>query len=342
MTHAKLVPAIDRSKLKIYDPIPEEEHYTPAEKKNAEALSQLAQSVPSLPLEPVELAISGWPSSIPVGTGQPGVDDQGNLYFALRTPTDGADTVLVFNRQGQFLRSFGKGPNRIYQHSIKIDLDGNVWVPDAHTSIVTKYSPGGKELMVIDVGEVPDPTIFNAGATDIDFGKSGNIYICDGYINARVLEYTRDGKRIRSWGSHGSGRGEFDLPHSMAIGPDGTIYVADRSNGRLQWYDENGTQLGERLFGGLVGSVRVAPKTGEVYVAAGNFFDPKVNFQRYMANLFIFRFDPKTERVLGKIAYPVHQFAITADGALFIGLTKREPGDNAAPTFTLFVPKAHA
>jgi hypothetical protein len=89
-------------------------------------------------------------------------------------------------------------------------------------------SPLGEKLMTITVGEQPDNGSPFAGTTDIAFGSNGHFYITDGYGNARVLEYTADGKRVKQWGKAGSSPGELHLPHVIQISEDGTIYVADR------------------------------------------------------------------------------------------------------------------
>jgi sugar lactone lactonase YvrE len=75
-------------------------------------------------------------------------------------------------------------------------------------------------------------------------GPSGNLYVTDGYRNARVHKYTGDGQLIKSWGEPGKDKpGQFHLPHSIAISPDETLYICDRGNGRIQVFDPDGTFL---------------------------------------------------------------------------------------------------
>lgn len=181
----------------------------------------------------------GWESGTVSGVA---VDGNGIIYEIQRG--DKADPVLVLNREGKVLRSWGKGDYRI-PHSIRIDPEGNVWTVDSGSSTVIKYSPLGKRLMTISVGEQPvNGSSFN-GATDIGFGPSGRLFITDGYGNARVLEYTPDGKRKRQWGKSGTGPGEFNLPHAIQIDEDGIVYVADRENGRIEKFDLDGNFLAE-------------------------------------------------------------------------------------------------
>ena len=65
----------------------------------------------------------------------------------------------------------------------------------------------------------------------------------------RVIEYDAGGTKLRQWGERGTGPGEFDVVHSIAIGPQGNIYVADRENGRLKWFDPRGKFLGQWKYG---------------------------------------------------------------------------------------------
>ncbi len=131
-------------------------------------------------------------------------------------------------------------------HSIRIDPLGNIWTTDAASSMVYKFTPDGKTLMEIRVGGQPPPCRHNfCGTTDIAFAPNGRLFISDGYANARILEYTADGKKIREWGEPGTGPGQFRLPHSLEIDENGIIYVADRENGRIQRFDMQGTFLGE-------------------------------------------------------------------------------------------------
>jgi hypothetical protein len=78
------------------------------------------------------------------------------------------------------------------------------------------------------------------GTTDVAFGAKGRFFISDGYANARILEYTADGKKVREWGSAGAGPGQFHLPHSIVVDENDMLYVADRENGRIEKFDLDG------------------------------------------------------------------------------------------------------
>lgn len=218
------------------------------------------------------------------------VDAKGLIYELQRG--DDADPVLVLDAEGTLLRSWGKGDYTI-PHSIRIDPEGNVWTVDAGSSIVIKYSPLGKKLMTIAVGERPKTSNAFSGTTDIAFAPNGHLYITDGYGNARVLEYTAAGKRINQWGKPGTGPGEFNLPHAIQIGPDGIIYIADRENGRIQEFDLDGKFLSEIPHLGRTYSLKLA---GNALWAGMQPLDEPIGSPGWLV-----KFDRKTGTMVGHI-----------------------------------------
>jgi DNA-binding beta-propeller fold protein YncE len=218
------------------------EERTRMEAQNA-ALGKLLEAAPRLPLEPAPIAVQppaeGWALGM-VSWVAAGRD--GNIYLLQRG--DKADPVIVVDTTGKVVRSWGKG---LYTtpHAIRIDRNGNVWTTDAASSLVYKFSPEGKVLLRIEVGGQPTPCGNFCSTTDVAFAPNGNIFIADGYRNARILEYSPDGKKLREWGSAGTGPGQFRLPHSIQIDGNGVVYVADRENGRIQRFDRDGGYLGE-------------------------------------------------------------------------------------------------
>ncbi len=216
---------------------------TPAQKPQDDAERALRAAVsgaPEMPLAPspitvagVEMGMVSWVAAAADGT----------VYLLQRGAA--ADPVIAVDRRGTVLRSWGRG-RYVMPHAIRVDREGNVWTTDAASSHVIKYSPAGKELLDIAVGGQPTPCRNNfCGTTDIAFAANGHLFIADGYANARVLEYTADGQKVREWGSAGTGPGQFNLPHSIQIDPAGVVYVADRENGRIQRFDQSGAFLGE-------------------------------------------------------------------------------------------------
>ena len=197
-----------------------------------------AQDAPRLTLEQVPLNSVGTVSSV-------AIDRTGVIYVLQRG--DKADPVIAVDKEGKTLRSFGKGMFTI-PHSVRIDGDGNVRTVDAGSSTILKFTPQGKKLQQIDVGEIAvgDKCAFPTlcGTTDLTFGPNGRLFISDGYGNARILEYTAEGKRLKVWGGAGTGPGQFNIPHGIAY-QGNTVYVADRGNSRVQRFDLDGRYLGE-------------------------------------------------------------------------------------------------
>jgi DNA-binding beta-propeller fold protein YncE len=211
----------------------------------AAQLRRLLRESPRLPVEEIPLLVR-LPGDGLLGTvSSVGVGRNGVIYVLQRG--DKADPVIAVNRDGDVLRSWGKGMFTV-PHSVRIDPDGNTWTVDAGSSVLLKFSSDGTKLQQIDVGEVANgkdcafPTL--CGTTDITFASGGRLFISDGYGNARILEYNSAGKRVNVWGSKGTEPGQFRITHGIAN--DGKIlYVADRENARIQRFDFDGHYIGE-------------------------------------------------------------------------------------------------
>jgi hypothetical protein len=222
---------------------------TPAEAKakdnSSDKLRAFIEASPKLPLQQTDLLIK-LPKGQELGMVSWVARDAKTGVTWLIQRGDKANPVLAFDKQGRVLRSFGKGLYKI-PHAIRLDPEGNVWTVDAGTSTVIKFSPKGEKLLEIDVGGLPESAAGGAflGTTDIAFAPKGRIFISDGYANARILEYTADGRRVREWGSAGTGPGQFHLPHSLVIDENNILYVADRENGRIEEFDLDGKFLRE-------------------------------------------------------------------------------------------------
>jgi DNA-binding beta-propeller fold protein YncE len=233
-------------------------------------------------------------------------DKQGNLYV-LHRPAHG-NPVVMLDAQGNLLRSWGQGMFKI-PHGIRLDPDGNVWTVDANTSMVYKFTPEGQQLLEVSVGDVPAPCQNFCGATDVAFAPNGHVFVSDGYGNARVIEYDAGGSKMREWGKRGSGPGEFQVVHAIAVSPQGNVYVADRENGRLQWFNPQGQFLGQWTYGGQLFTVAFS-HAGDLYVSAhprGVSWDTEFN---------VIKIDPISGKMLGRLEVPAHELTIAPDGAL--------------------------
>jgi len=162
--------------------------------------------------------------------------------------------LLEFDENGHFVREIGQNVYGLgYSHSIRYDRYDNLWLVDKGANTAIKFDPAG--YVTMNLGRRPEgfdeythvsgPDAvqrdgFFGGPTDVAWDAEDNIFISDGYLNSRIAKYDKHGNWIKSWGSYGSEPGEFNLPHNMQADRDGNIYVADRTNRRIQVFDPDG------------------------------------------------------------------------------------------------------
>ncbi len=186
--------------------------------------------------------IEDW-ATMPEGWSLPdvaavGTDRQDNVYVFNR----GKHPMMVFDRAGNFLRSWGEG---LYPraHGLHMAPDDTIFLTDDSDHTVRRCTLDGKILLTLGSSGKPAP--FMSGApfhrcTHTALAPNGDIYVSDGYGNARVHKFSPDGRHILSWGECGIGPGEFNVPHNITCDADGFVYVADRENHRIQVFDGNG------------------------------------------------------------------------------------------------------
>jgi sugar lactone lactonase YvrE len=186
------------------------------------------------------------------------------------------DVVLLFDASGTLVRSFGAGMF-VFPHGIHVDREGNVWVTDGRDNLgrgargrgagdppaappppparavghqVFKFSPDGRPLLTLgkpggnQPGQPFDPASFFQ-PNDVITNAAGDIFVAEGHggDNGRIVKFDRTGKFVKEWGRKGSAPGEFDQPHGLAFDSKGRLFVADRSNNRLQIFDQDGKLL---------------------------------------------------------------------------------------------------
>jgi DNA-binding beta-propeller fold protein YncE len=181
--------------------------------------------------------------------------DAGPERFGWECLDSDLDSIVEFDADGNVVASFGGGLF-IWPHGIDVDNDGNVWVADAAAPErtdgkrghqVVKFSPSGEVLMVLGTPGEPgaDDTHFNAPA-DVAVAGNGDIFVADGHAedgNNRVVKFSSDGRFIKAWGRTGYAPGEFRTLHTIAIDNAGRVLVGDRSNNRIQIFDQEGVHL---------------------------------------------------------------------------------------------------
>jgi len=199
-------------------------------------------------------------------TGHPTITIGTSRAFA-----HGGSRLFEFDRNGKFVREIGPGLyGFLVAQQVRVDSQDNIWVVDQMSSMVMKFDPSGQVRMLLGRkaeaeripalplnrppattggGEGPAPRgLPGSGAqsdvfqppTDVAWDAAGNIYVADGYGNARVAKFDKDGKFIKSWGSKGDAQGQFDTVHGIALDSQENVYVADSGNRRIQVFDRNG------------------------------------------------------------------------------------------------------
>src|SRR3989454_1202602 len=198
------------------------------------------------------------------------VNSKGHVFVFTRSNSAGgpayapaAAQLLEFGAKGEFLREIGKGLYAwSFAHSVRVDSDDNIWAIDKGSDMVIKINQAGRVVWVFgrkaegaDEGAKPwghpDPPLPASDGlfrqpTDVTWDSEGNIYISDGYVNSRIAKYDKNGDWVKSWGERGTGPGQFNLPHAIAVDRNNNIYAGDRSNRRIQVFDTEGKFL--RVF----------------------------------------------------------------------------------------------
>jgi hypothetical protein len=229
---------------------------------------------------------------------------------------------VMFDRTGKYLGAWGSG-EVTDPHGLKIVGD-TVYTTDRSDSVAKSFSLDGKVKLSLgtrgqhaDTGTVTNWLVERAAGpfnhpTEMLPHPNGDIYVTDGYRNARVHRFTSDGKLVKSWGSPGQGPGQFHLPHSIALDDAGNLLVADRSNKRIQIFSPDGDFLGQ--WTGMGGPNDISRgKDGNFYIAE----------QEDSGNpAYVTVRDPQG-KVLAKMASRhVHGIGVDSQGSIYAGLTQ--------------------
>ncbi len=212
-----------------------------------------AQNVPEIPYETVANFIK-LPPALYLGEAM-GVatNSKGHVFVYTRS----ANTRLFeFDQNGNYVREIGEGNYGFeFAHSVRVDPEDNIWAVDEGTNMVIKFNPAGRVVMVLGhrpeavagavattTGPAPPPEKYLLGRpTDVAWDPQGNIFVSDGYVNNRVVKYDKNGRFLKQVGSEkaGTDSSQLNLPHGIAVDAKGDVYVADRSNHRMQVFDNN-------------------------------------------------------------------------------------------------------
>lgn len=174
------------------------------------------------------------------GVSQVAADSSGNVYVFQRSDPP----VVVVDPDGRYVRSWGSG-QVTDAHGIYITADDRILLVDRDGHRVLCATPTGDVLFTIGSSNRPRFGLpFNHPA-DVAVAPDGTIYVADGYGNSCLHRFRSDGTWLSSWGSPGSGPGEFSTPHGVWVLGDGRVLVADRENNRIQVFDPDGGYLEE-------------------------------------------------------------------------------------------------
>ena len=183
------------------------------------------------------------------------VDAEDRVFLICR----GDHPIIVYDRDGRFLGSWGEGEFTYRTHGITVGPDNMLYCTDDGNHTVRKFTPDGKLLMTLGTMNTPSDTGYDGKnsiniprpggpfnrPTNLAVGPNGDLYVSDGYGNCRVHRFSPSGELKQSWGVSGTGPGQFHLPHGVAVATDGRVFVCDRENDRIQIFSPDGEYLGE-------------------------------------------------------------------------------------------------
>jgi peptidylamidoglycolate lyase len=275
--------------------------------------------------------VPGWPV-LPAGevlgsVAGVAVDSHNNVFVfhranrkwpgsdVLALTTISRPTIEVFDGHTGVLRQRWGANLFAMPHGLSIDDHDNVWLTDLALQQVYKFSPDGHLLLTLGERGVAghDSRHFNR-PTAVAVSPDGSFYVSDGYRNTRVMKFAADGSFLFQWGTKGTGPGQFDLPHGITLDAAGRVYVADRSNQRVQVFDASGHFLRQWKGGEIGRPYAVAiDQSGTAFVADGGDQAPPGR-----SAFVVLQPDGTPIARFGRFKM-AHSLAIDSEGSVYIG-----------------------
>ena len=190
---------------------------------------------------------------IPVATRNAGGNPP-QMHAVDHPDTRKTNRFLVVDGEGNLIETWNEAdPLFVHPHSVKqspYDPEQHVWVVDGRSRSgeaahqIWKFNHDGEVVMTLGEHKVEgnDESHFG-GPTDLAFLPNGDFLVADGYRNSRIVRFDEDGNYLSQFGEPGTGPGQFRTIHGVAVDAEGRIYTADRSNSRIQVFDQEGNLL---------------------------------------------------------------------------------------------------
>jgi sugar lactone lactonase YvrE len=235
-------------------------------------------------------------------------DGKGNVIVLVRV----APYFRMFTRDGKFVRAWGEDGMFDTAHSVTVGPDGAMWVTDSTDHVVKKVSLEGEVLLTLGKkGEAGDNTSqdkFNQ-PNHVGFAINGDVYVSDGYVNARVVHFTPEGKFVRIIGGiQGAEPGQVQVPHGVVVDANGRILVNDSDNARVSVFDKDGK---------FVESWPYPSRGGIVIGADNNIYVSDVNAG--IVNIV----NPKGELIDSVNVDRAHGLGVDTDGSIYVSGASR-------------------
>jgi len=253
------------------------------------------------------------PVSLPAGvTMGPPASVAFNSKGHLLVLTRGTQPLMEFDADGKFVRAFGEG---LFTrgHGVRVDADDNVWATDVADHLAYKFSPDGRVLLTI--GTKGNTDVLNE-PTDVAIARNGDIFITQGHVPgasgaARISKFDKGGRFIKTWGRKGTGPGEFNVPHGIAIDAKGLLWVTDREGQRIEIFDAEGRYIREVKYAGLPCGLHIG---GDAIYMVNGFAGQIV---RLDLNGKVLAAAGKPGKELGEFG-EAHYIAVSPNGELFV------------------------